>query len=427
MSSSIHGRAPRSWLLATSIAVALPFAAAPFAAAAQPLALAQALSRAVQADPSRPGAAARISAAEANARQMGVRPNPTVGVEVEDLAGTGPYALADRAQATVYYQQSLERAGKREARTAVAHREIDTVRLRQQVRVLDLFHEVELAWVEAQAAEAQVRLAASWLELTERSRREVDRRVKAARDPLFAGARADTQVLEAQIALSQAKAAADSARRALAGFWGGGVDFEIDPAGLEDTSAANAAADAPSPVDLALLDAERQTAAARVRLEETKAVQDPTWRAGLRYLNDGRDVAVVIGGSIPLARHDTNRGAIQKAQAEQTAADADLLGAKVVQERRIARLQAQLAARATEARRIETEVAPAAERTVALVREGFNRGGFSYIDVIEAQKVLIDARGRRLDALKAFHTDRAQLDRLTGRHAPLIPVSETVR
>ena len=427
MSSSIHGRAPRSWLLATSIAVALPFAAAPFAAAAQPLALAQALSRAAQADPSRPGAAARISAAEANARQMGVRPNPTVGVEVEDLAGTGPYALADRAQATVYYQQSLERAGKREARTAVAHREIDTVRLRQQVRVLDLFHEVELAWVEAQAAEAQVRLAASWLELTERSRREVDRRVKAARDPLFAGARADTQVLEAQIALSQAKAAADTARRALAGFWGGGVDFEIDPAGLEDTSAANAAADAPSPVDLALLDAERQTAAARVRLEETKAVQDPTWRAGLRYLNDGRDVAVVIGGSIPLARHDTNRGAIQKAQAEQTAADADLLGAKVVQERRIARLQAQLAARATEARRIETEVAPAAERTVALVREGFNRGGFSYIDVIEAQKVLIDARGRRLDALKAFHTDRAQLDRLTGRHAPLIPVSETVR
>ena len=84
-------------------------------------------------------------------------------------------------------------------------------------------------------------------------------------------------------------------------------------------------------------------------------------------------------------------------------------------------------ARASEARRIEAEVLPAAERTVVLVREGFNRGGFSYIDVIEAQKVLIDARSRRLDALKAFHTNIALLARLTGRHAALIPNSETVR
>ncbi|HQR90145.1 MAG TPA: TolC family protein [Caulobacter sp.] len=156
-------------------------------------------------------------------------------------------------------------------------------------------------------------------------------------------------------------------------------------------------------------------------------MQDPTWRAGLRYLNEGRDMAVVVGGSIPLARYDTNRGAIERALAERTAADADLLSGKVVRERQIARLQADLAARASEARRIEAEVLPAAERTVALVREGFNRGGFSYLDVIEAQKVLIDARSRRLDALKAYHTHRAQLARLTGRHAALIPASETVR
>ena len=427
MSRPIHGRRARSWLLASAFAVALPLASLPLAAQAQSLALNQALARAAQADPTRPAVEARLKAADAGARQAGVRANPVVGVDLEDLTGTGPYSLVDRAQATVYYQQNLERGGKREARTALARTEIDLVRLRHQTKVLDLFKEVELAWVEAMAAEAQVRLARTRLDIAERAQGEVDRRVKAARDPLFAGARADAQVAEARIALSQAQMTADTARRTLAGYWNGGVDFEIDPAALEDMSAAQDIAGEASPVDLALLDAERQTATARVRLEETKAVQDPTWRAGLRYLNEGRDMAVVVGGSIPLARYDTNRGAIERAQAERTAADADLLSGKVLRERQIARLQADLAARASEARRIEAEVLPAAERTVALVREGFNRGGFSYLDVIEAQKVLIDARSRRLDALKAFHTHRAQLARLTGRHAALIPASETVR
>jgi cobalt-zinc-cadmium efflux system outer membrane protein len=422
MSRPIHGRLARSWLLASALAVALPLAAQ-----AQSLALDQALARAAQADPTRAAVEARLKAADAGARQAGVRANPVVGLDLEDLTGTGPYSLADRAQATVYYQQSLERGGKREARTALARTEIDLVRLRHQTKVLDLFKEVELAWVEAMAAEAQVRLAKTRLDIAERARGEVDRRVKVARDPLFAGARADAQVAEARIVLSQAQMTADTARRTLASYWNGGVDFEIDPSALEDTAAAQDMAGEASPVDLALLDAERQTATARVRVEETKAVQDPTWRAGLRYLNEGRDMAVVVGGSIPLARYDTNRGAIERAQAERTAADADLLSGKVLRERQIAKLQADLAARASEARRIEAEVLPAAERTVALVREGFNRGGFSYLDVIEAQKVLIDARSRRLDALKAFHTHRAQLARLTGRHAALIPASETVR
>ncbi|PTT73802.1 TolC family protein, partial [Pseudomonas sp. HMWF010] len=233
MSRPIHGRLARSWLLASAFAVALPLTALPQATQAQSLALNEALARAAQADPSRPAVEARLKAADAGARQAEVRVNPVIGVELEDLTGTGPYSLVDRAQATVYYQQSLERGGKREARTALARTEIDLVRLRHQTRVLDLLQEVELAWVEALAAEAQVRLAQNRLDIAERAQGEVDRRVKVARDPLFAGARADTQVAEARIVLSQAKMSADTARRTLAGYWNGGGDVQIDPALLD--------------------------------------------------------------------------------------------------------------------------------------------------------------------------------------------------
>jgi len=416
-----RGRAPRPWLLATAIALA-----APVLAYADPLTLPEALSRAAMADPARPALASRLTAAEAGARQAAVRPNPVVGVEVEDVAGTGSYSLIDRAQATLYYQQSQERGGKRDARAALARSDISLTRWRDDVRMLDLFHEVDLAWIDAVAAEAEARLAADRLLIAERAQGEVNRRVKAARDPLFAGARADAQVAEARIALAQALTRAANARRAMAAFWRG-ADVEIDPAVLEDLSAADEAAGPPSEADLALLDAQRGVAAAKVRVEESKAVQDPTWRAGLRYLNDGRDVAAIVGASIPLGRHDTNKDAIEQARAARAAADLDLIGAKAVLERKIAAVQAALAQKAGEARRIQAEVVPANARTVELVREGFNRGGFSYLDVIEAQKALTDARARRLAVLKSFQIDRAQLDRLTGAHASLIPVSETDR
>jgi outer membrane protein, heavy metal efflux system len=416
-----QGRAPRSWMIATALALATPVLAH-----AEALTLPEALSRAAKADPSRPALTARLNAAEAAVRQATVRPNPVVGVEVEDVAGSGSYSLVDRTQATVYYQQSQERGGKRAARGALARGDISLTRLRDDVRVLDLLHEVELAWIDAVAAQAEARLAADRHAIAQRAQAEVNRRVKAARDPLFAGARADAQVAEAQIALSQAQAKATNARRALAAFWGGG-EGEIDAAALEDLSPADQVAGPASATDLALIDAQRGVAAARVRVEQSKAVQDPTWRAGLRYLNDGGDVAAVIGGSIPLGRYDTNKAGIEQARAAQTAAELDLIGAKAVFERKIAAIQASLAQKASEARRIEAEVVPANARTVDLVRDGFNRGGFSYLDVIEAQKALIDARTRRLAVLKSFQIDRAQLNRLTGAFASLVPASETAR
>lgn len=421
MSSFFQGRSRRPWLLATALALATPLSA--FAA---PLGLSDALSRAAKADPARPALASRIAAAEAGVRQAAVRPNPVIGVEVEDLAGTGRYSLIDRAQATLYYQQSQERGGKREARTSLARSDIALVRLRDDVRMLDLLHEVEIAWIEAIAAEADARLAADRLTLAERAQAEVDRRVKVARDPLFAGARANAQVAEAAIALAETRTRAANARRALAAFWGGG-DIDLEPAALEDLSAADQIAGPASPVDLALLEAQRSLAAAKVRVEQSKSVQDPTWRAGLRYLNDGGDVAAIVGGSIPLGRYDTNRGAIDQARAAQTAADLDLIGAKATLERKIAATQAALSQKAGVARRIVDEITPANARTVDLVREGFNRGGFSYLDVIEAQKALIEARQRRLAILKSIQLDRAQLDRLTGAHANLIPVPESSR
>src|SRR3546814_1610422 len=82
-------------------------------------------------------------------------------------------------------------------------------------------------------------------------------------------------------------------------------------------------------VDLGLLDAERQAAEARIKLAEANSVTDPTVRAGVRHFGQGNEVALVVGGSIPLGGRQANRGNVESAQAERLAAEAELAVARV--------------------------------------------------------------------------------------------------
>lgn len=391
------------------------------ALAAEAISLRDALLRAAAFDPSVPASQARLDAAEAGLRQAGVRPNPTVGVDLENFAGTGRMSLLDRSEATLYYQQTLERGGKREARTDVARAEIMLAVSRGDVRALDLLAQVQTAWIEALANQTQVSVAEQRLEIALRLERGVGRRVAAARDPLFTGERARTAVAQARIALDQAIEAARNARAALAAYWGGSSDFTLDttPFFTLDLTAPPPLGNTP---DLLLLVAERDVASARIQFERSRSVQDPTVRGGVRYFGDGNEAAVVVGGSIPLGRYDTNKGAVEQARALKVAAERDLDVARIEREREIARLTARRSAAASEIARIDAEVLPSADRAVRLVRDGFNQGGgaFTYMEVVEAERAIIDARARRIELLRSIHLGDVRLDRILARHLPLI-------
>jgi cobalt-zinc-cadmium efflux system outer membrane protein len=415
--------------LALALAAALPTAQAfaqatpedpPATAPAAPLlTLDQALARAAEADPARAGVAARMRAVEAGVRQADVRPNPTLGLMVENLPTLGAGDFMSRTETTLTYEQRLERGGDRPARVALAQSEGALIIAQAQAARLDRLETVQRLWTEALAAEALLEIARERLDLAERFQLEVQRRVDAARDPLFAGARAEAELAQAQIEFDQADVTMRTARISLARYWDGRVDFSLGADAFEDTSASRIAAGAPAQADLDVFLARRATAEAQVRVETARAVVDPTVSVGVRHIWDN-DVSLVFGGSIPLQRYDRNQGAIDRARAEGLAAQADAEAFRLDREREIARLQVQLLSRATEARRIAEETLPQAERAVVLVRDGFNRGGFTYNDVISAQTSLLQTRARRVAVLQAFHNDRARLDRLTGAHADLL-------
>lgn len=392
-------------------------------APAEPLKLTDVLVRAAAADITAPARVAAVGAAEAAVRQARIGPQPTIGVDLEDFAGSGPYSPARRAQSTFYYEQRWERGGKRDARASVARAEVGLARQRAMLRALDILSEVQTAWAEAQAAEAMVRIADERLQLARRLEAETGRRVARALDPLFSAERARAATALARIERQRAADASRAAHALLAAHLNI-AEVDLDPA---DFIAPPPAVPVDRAPDLALLEAESEAAGQKVDLEKAQARTDPTVRAGVRHFGDGNDVAVIVGGSIPLGGQRASRGNIERAEAERRAAEAEVTLAVAKRQREINRLNADRAAILRQIAGAEQDVTPRAERAVRLVRDGFNRGGtaFTFLEVAEAQRAVIDARMRRVELLRSYHLDGARLDRLTGRHLPLITFEET--
>lgn len=92
----------------------------PSAVIASELTLREALQRSIQSSPSLQKYPYQQRMAEAQKLQASLRPNPTVGVELENINLSGANSGVDAIQATLSFSQLVELGGKREQRLAFA-------------------------------------------------------------------------------------------------------------------------------------------------------------------------------------------------------------------------------------------------------------------------------------------------------------------
>jgi len=392
----------------------------------QTLTLDDAITAAIDSDPGLQAANAGVDAASGGLRQARVRPNPMLGVEVENFNGPGELRGFDGAETTFTLSQEVELGGRRRARIRVADLELHGAELDRVVRGLDLVRDVHVAYYDALAAQELVEIERERVVTAEALNTSVARRVGAARDPLMAGARAEAALAEARIALARAQADALTARQQLASLTGLPEAFVLVAAdlGLPEIINHDHALSEEAP-DVARALAERERAAANVRLERSLGYASPDLTIGYRRFEDrDGEGAFVAGFSIPLGVFNQNRGAVDRAQAEARRAELELEARRRAIAREFASLQREIATDAEAIRRIESDVIPQAERALNLAREGYDRGAFSYLDVLDAQRSLTDARQRRIDTLRSYHTNEATLDRLTARFVESMPNQE---
>ena len=379
---------------------------------AETVTLEQAVAKASEATPLLSAGDAAIAAARAGRVQAGVRPNPSVTLQSENFVGTGPYNVLGQAEITATYNQPIERGGKRAARVAFAQQDINVAEASARIVRLNLAAAVQRAYIDVQIADYAARISGERLETEAQMQREALRRVRGYKDPLFVETRAAARVAQARLARDEAQARLANARNHLASFWAGsGGDLQLaDKLTLPNSSAQTIAA-----ADQALREAEIARARAGVVVEQSRATQDYTLSGGARYLRGTGDVALVAGVTIPLGRFDRNQGNIERAQAERQRLEFLAEADRLDRLRRLASLRADADAARTRADAIMAEVYPRTVRTLDQVREGYNRGGFTFRDVQDAADAIVSVQEQWLDAITRFRDAQTEIDRLTGR------------
>ena len=379
---------------------------------AETVSLNQAVAKALEAAPLLRAEEAAIAAARAGKVQADVRPNPSVTVEAENFVGTGPYSVLRRAEVTATYNQPIERGGKRAARVALAEREIGVASASAEVTRLELAAAVQRSFLDILIAQQIEAIAKQQLSIEEGLQSEALRRVRGHKDPLFVETRAAARVAQAQIAVEQSQAQLRNARDALASFWGGNGD-DLDVVG-ELVLGGNQKVEL-AEADQALEEARVARASAAIIVEQTRKTQDYTVNGGTRFIKGTNDVALVAGITIPLGRFDRNQGNIERARAERLRLELTAEANRLERLRRRASLGAEADRALSRAEAIKSEVYPRVAKTLAQVREGYNRGGFSFRDMQDAADAIIVAQDKWLSAMIEYRDLQTELDRLTGR------------
>lgn len=383
---------------------------------AETLTLEQAIRQSVAHSPQGEAAAARVEVLEAARAAADTKPAPTIEGTVENIGTAG----FNQFQVDATYNQRIERGGKRQARIELAEGDIGVAQAEALIRRLDLAKQVQALYVEVQSAALDLELAKSRVEIAETLQKEVKRRVDDARDPLFAGTRARTQLAEAKVDLELAEHALEAAKIRLALLTGTDPDgFSVTTSGFLEPQPALAGVDDIASIDLALFEARNRRADANIELQDANARTDPTVFGGPRIFGSG-DVALIAGVSLPLPNRALNQANRDRAAAEKRQVEADFAVERFERRREIGLAIERVEEARREAEAIRTRVVPGAEQTLREVRAGYNRGGFTFLDVSTAQSALHDARERMVDALTEYHRAKVDLDRLAGRFAELV-------
>lgn len=385
-------------------------------ASAQNVSLSQALLKAMEANPDLAAARQEIGIAEGARKQAGLLPNPELSYEMEDTR-------RDSSTTTVTLSQPLELGGKRGARVEVATFEQTIAQLELDRRANGLRADVVQTFFAALRAQTGLDLAKQSLELTDRGMRIVDGRVRAGKSSPVEATRAEVQLAEARLQVRRAETEKATAYQHLAQIMGSPVTT------FDRLDSPNLSPGIPPQVDelMAKLGetAEMRQAAAQIDRsdaslgsEKAQRIPNLTVSVGSQYDRSIRERVNVVGLSMPLPLFDRNQGNILSAsrRSDQARDQRNAVELRLRAETQTALNQWSTAMQEVES--YDKTILPSAQKAVDTATRGFEMGKFGFIEVLDAQRTLIVARGQYLDSLATATNARAMVERVYGDVSP---------
>ncbi|MBA9859140.1 TolC family protein [Ralstonia insidiosa] len=375
--------------------------------------LQQAVERAMQTHPALAAAGYEIAASEGALDQASRLRNPEAVFITEDVR-------RNRATMTAQLNIPLELGGKRAARTRAAELGRDAVTQDAAVLRAELRADVTRTFFDLLIAQERLTLAQASDTLAAQAESAAARRVQAGKVSPVEQTKAGVARASAAIELRDAGAELLVAQRALSAFWGGAAaapeadgSAETLPVVPREARQATTTLDNTPRAVRARLEIDRRQALANV--ERSKRVPDVTVNVGVKRDSSANNNMAVLGIAVPLPLFDRNQGNLLEAQRLADKAFEDYRALQLEQNATLAQDVARLDAARTAVQSLRQDVLPGAQRAYDAARIGFDAGKFNFLDVLDAQRTLFQARAQYLAALSRAHQAAAGIDRILGR------------
>ena len=411
------------WLIAISLlAFARPAGADMEADAQEEIGLEEAINRTLAHNPDLVAFGYQIEARQGRVTQSGISPAPALGLDVENVLGTGGHSGVGAAETTLSLSWVLER-GKRQNYIAAARAGVSVLEAQAQIRRLDAATLSALLYMDNLEFQERYALSLQAVEAAERTIAALTERVETGLAPAADLARARAELAAVRLHSADMEHDLTNARHTLATQWGQvepdfasvSGDWRQLPA-LETFEALAAQLDA-SP-DLATYVSRRRLREAELRLAEIKA--RPDWRvsAGIRRLEATDDYGFTFGFAVPFRAAERNRGMVQEARASLAQVDAEQAATRVRIEAQLFAIHHEMEHSLLRAEMLREEVLPRLREAAELARQGYEAGRYGLFDLRALESELLSMQSELVQAALDARRQQIEIERLTGAVMP---------
>jgi len=386
----------------------------------RPLALPEAVSEALKLNPGLQVFTPRLKGLEGERLTADQNPALELGLEAENVLGSGPFDGIDGAEYTLSLSSVVELGGKRQARIGVISGRYGLVEAERRAEAIALLGNVTRGFIIALALQEKLQVAADALALAESTHAIVKQRANRGATPQAEVLRARAELTQRRLEQDRLQASFDGSLVALATLLGRETaDFERLRGDLFAFSTPDSFASlferARENPDIQVFASQERLREAELALARSQSRSDLRWQVGARYFEETGDSALVAGVSIPLFSGRRNRGEVQAARAARDEVGFRRESALLVLRARLyeAFLLHQQAVTTVEA--MQQRELPDRRKALELTRAAYEKGRYSYVEWVTAQRELLAARRNRVDAATTALLNQALIEQLTAQ------------
>ncbi len=360
---------------------------------------------------------AQVDEARGLARQAGLGPNPRLFLTSEDLRPwASDYDFPNQTEDYGYLSQTVEVAGKRKKRVALAEARLTQTEADRALRLQGIAANAAASYWNAATSERIVGLLRQDMQA-------VDEMVRYDRARVDAGAMRGVDLLRMQVeqdrltlALRNAERDAALARVELFRQMGRApakdVQFRDAPEDLKPVA----------PVPLATVLAQRpdvrsardavQAAEADATLQHALAKPDPDVLAG--YKRNSTQNTLFAGVQVPLPIFNRNQGEIERSQAAITAARSTLQQTELQVQADVAAAQENYDRDREIVQKVVPDMRSRAAENLRILTEAYQLGGVDLLRFLDAERTEFDVEVNALRTLVQYQTSALRLQQAYG-------------